>query len=177
MATNTGRSSEDAVQSVGMPQLDFLSYPNQIFWLGITLVIIYFILSRVALPRIEDILAERQSIISSDVAKAEALTELAKKTEEEYERQLTETKAEAQNIAANTRLEIQDNLKSATERADHEIATKLAEAEQQISDIRAEAKLSVNSVAAEVSEQLIVTILGEVNRETVKASIQSKLKI
>ncbi|MCY4306298.1 MAG: F0F1 ATP synthase subunit B' [Aestuariivita sp.] len=176
MASDVG-GTEGGVQSIGMPQLDFMSYSNQIFWLGITLVIIYFILSRVALPRIESILTERQSVISSDIAKAESLTELVKKSEEEYEKKLAETKAEAQNIAANTRLEIQNNLKSATERADEEIATKLTEAEQQILEIRAEAKSSVNSVAAEVAEQLVITMLGEVDREIIKASIQSRLKM
>jgi F-type H+-transporting ATPase subunit b len=31
---------------------DFSTFPNQIFWLVVTLVVIYLILSRVALPRI-----------------------------------------------------------------------------------------------------------------------------
>ena len=42
-----------------MPQLDFSTFPNQIFWLVVTLVVIYLVLSRVALPRIGGILAER----------------------------------------------------------------------------------------------------------------------
>jgi F-type H+-transporting ATPase subunit b len=32
----------------GMPQLDFSTFPNQIFWLIVTLVAIYFILDKVA---------------------------------------------------------------------------------------------------------------------------------
>ena len=36
----------------GMPQLDFSTFPNQIFWLVVTLLVIYFVLSRVALPRL-----------------------------------------------------------------------------------------------------------------------------
>ena len=45
---------EAAGQAEGakMPQLDFSTFPNQIFWLLITLVVIYFVLSRIALPRI-----------------------------------------------------------------------------------------------------------------------------
>jgi hypothetical protein len=30
----------------GMPQLDFSTFPNQIFWLVVTLIAIYFILTR-----------------------------------------------------------------------------------------------------------------------------------
>ena len=36
----------------GMPQLDPAIFPNLIFWLVVALVALYFILSRVALPRI-----------------------------------------------------------------------------------------------------------------------------
>ena len=41
-----------AAESAGMPQLDFATFPNQIFWLLVALVIIYFVLSKIALPRI-----------------------------------------------------------------------------------------------------------------------------
>ena len=57
--------------SSGMPQLDFSTYGNQIFWLLVTLVVIYLILSRVALPRIAAILNERQGTITNDLAAAE----------------------------------------------------------------------------------------------------------
>ncbi len=46
--------------SGGMPQLDPSHFPNQIFWLLLTLVVIYFVLSRVALPRIAGTIATRQ---------------------------------------------------------------------------------------------------------------------
>jgi len=42
----------EAGKAVGMPQLDFSTWPNQIFWLLVTLVVIYFVLSKIALPRI-----------------------------------------------------------------------------------------------------------------------------
>jgi len=39
----------------GMPQLDFSTFANQIFWLVVALIAIYLILTRVALPRIDGI--------------------------------------------------------------------------------------------------------------------------
>jgi F-type H+-transporting ATPase subunit b len=38
--------------AIGMPQLCADWMPNQIFWLLVTLVVIYFVLSKIALPRI-----------------------------------------------------------------------------------------------------------------------------
>jgi len=66
----------------GMPQIDFSSFPNQIFWLVVTLVIIYLVLTRVALPRIESILSERQGTITNDLAAAEDLKAKALEAEE-----------------------------------------------------------------------------------------------
>ena len=63
----------EAGQAVGMPQLDFSTWPNQIFWLLVTLVVIYLVLSRVALPRIGGVLAERKGTITNDLAAAEEL--------------------------------------------------------------------------------------------------------
>ena len=60
MATKTQELSDAAVEAgPGMPQLDFSTFSNQIFWLVVTLVVIYFILSRIALPRIGGALADR----------------------------------------------------------------------------------------------------------------------
>src|SRR3989338_7675403 len=52
--TTTEAAAEVAHETAkaGMPQLDFSTFPNQIFWLVVTLLVIYFVLSRIALPRI-----------------------------------------------------------------------------------------------------------------------------
>ena len=70
MATETTGAEEAAT---GLPQLDFSTFPNQIFWLIVTLVAIYLILNRVALPRIGSVLAERAGTITNDIAAAEEL--------------------------------------------------------------------------------------------------------
>ena len=40
-AGEVGEAAGHATEAVGMPQIDFTSFPNQIFWLVITLVLIY----------------------------------------------------------------------------------------------------------------------------------------
>ena len=57
--TTTGAGYPATEHAEGMPQLDFSTFGNQIFWLVITLVVIYFILNKIALPRIAAVLAER----------------------------------------------------------------------------------------------------------------------
>ena len=57
MASSTTNATTTEASAPGMPQLDFSTFSNQIFWLIVTLVAIYFILSRLALPRIAGVLA------------------------------------------------------------------------------------------------------------------------
>src|SRR3546814_6905695 len=59
--------------SGGLPQLDADTYPTQIFWLVVTFVILYLIMSKVALPRIAEVLEERQERVADDIETAERL--------------------------------------------------------------------------------------------------------
>ena len=63
--------------AIGMPQLCGEWIPNQIFWLLVTLVVIYFVLTKIALPRIAAVLADRKGTITNDLAAAEELKQKA----------------------------------------------------------------------------------------------------
>ena len=89
MATQTNDAAGQAADAApGMPQLDFSTFGNQIFWLVVTLVAIYLILDRIALPRIAEVLAERQDRITGDIAAAEDLKTQALAAEEAYNKAL-----------------------------------------------------------------------------------------
>ena len=99
MATQTNDAAGQAADAApGMPQLDFSTFGNQIFWLVVTLVAIYLILDRIALPRIAEVLAERQDRITGDIAAAEDLKAQALAAEEAYNKALAEARTEAQPL-------------------------------------------------------------------------------
>jgi F-type H+-transporting ATPase subunit b len=143
----------------GMPQLDFSTFPNQIFWLVVTLVAIYFILSKVALPRIASVLAERQGTLTNDLAAAEDLKRQAVEAEEAYNKALADARAESQRISEETRAGIQAQLAEATARADEQIAAKAAESATRIAAIQANATQSVEDVARDVAGDVVTAIL------------------
>jgi len=94
-----GAAAGHAAEAVGMPQLDFSTFPNQIFWLVVALVAIYYILTKIALPRIEGILADRHAAISNDVAAAEELKAKVRDAEAAYEKALADARAESARVA------------------------------------------------------------------------------
>jgi F-type H+-transporting ATPase subunit b len=143
----------------GMPQLDFTTFPNQMFWLLVTLAVIYLVLTRVAIPRIATVLAERRGTIANDLATAEELKIKAQEAEEAYERALAEARAEAQKIIAEARAEIQKDLDAANARAEAEIAARVAESETRIAEIRDTATENVRAVAQEAAVEIARAVL------------------
>ena len=181
MATETNEAVQSACVdshggAVGMPQLcgDWMS--NQIFWLVIALIVIFFILSRIALPRIAAVLAERQGTITNDLAAAEDFKVKAQEAEDAYNKALADARAEAQTIVAATKAEIKAELDVATAKADAEISAKAAEGEKAISAIRANALDSVKDVAKDTAKELISAMGGKADARSITSALTAKLK-
>ena len=175
MATET-TGADAAASAPGMPQLDFSTWGNQIFWLIVTLIVIYMVLSRVALPRIAGILAERQGTITNDIAAAEDLKAKAQETEAAYDKALADARTEAHRIVAEAKAEIQSDLDSAIAKADAEIAAKAAESEKAIADIRAGAAQAVDQVAKETAQEIVSAMGGSADAAAVTAAVDARLK-
>lgn len=162
--------------AVGMPQLVFETFPNQIFWLLVALVVIYMVLSRVALPRIGSVLAERAGTITNDIATAEELKLKAKEAEAAYTKALAEARAEAGRIIAAAKADIQADLKAAIAKADAEIAQKTAESEARIAEIRAGALEAVDAVARDTAAEIVAAFGARVDTAAIDAAVAARVK-
>ena len=161
----------------GMPQLDFSTFPNQIFWLCVTLVVLYLILSRVALPRIATVLSERHGAIQRDLDKAEEMKRSAVEAESTYNKALADARAKANDIVNEAKVEMQKDLDKAIAKADLEIAAKAAESEKAISAIKDSAIQSVEEVANTTANNIVDAILPEAaDTKTIKAAVAARLK-
>lgn len=175
-ATEGAEAAGHAAESAGMPQLDFSTFPNQIFWLAVALVAIYLILSRVALPRISAVLAERAGTITNDLAAAEELKRKAVEAEEAYKKALADARAEANRIVAEAQAEIKADLDKATAKADAEIAAKTAESEKAIAEIRAGAMDAIVEVAKSTAVDIVKVVGTKADAKTVSAAVDAQLK-
>jgi len=160
----------------GMPQLDFSTFPNQIFWLLVTLVVIYLILSRVALPRIASVLAERQGTITNDIAAAEELKTRAQDAEAAYDKALADARSEAAKIVADAKADIQAELDVEMQKADAEIAAQTAESEKAIAEIQAGAADAVKAVAKDTAKEIIAAMGGKADARTITAAVTARMK-
>lgn len=142
----------------GMPQLDPAFMPNLVFWLVVTMIVMYFLLSRIALPRISGIIEDRATAIANDLDQAAELKQQAVDAEEAYNQALRDARAEASRISAETKADIQKDLDAAIAKADAEIAAKSAESETRIREIRDGAMAAVQEVAGEAASDIVSAV-------------------
>lgn len=181
MATDTESGIGDAAgvapsPETGLPQLDVTTFANQIFWLVVALVVIYFILSKIALPRIESVLAERQGKITNDLAAAEELKAKAAADEEEYQQALADARAQAQETAAKAKAEMQTKIDAAMAKADARIAAEAAESEERIAAIHAGAADAIKQVANDTAKEVVASLGMDIDAKAVESAVAARLK-
>ncbi len=162
---------------VGMPQLDPSIYPNLIFWLVVSIVLLYLILTRVALPRIGRVLAERSDAIANDLEAAALLKRRADEAELAYKAALARARDEAQKIGADTKAQIGKELSALMAKADAEIAARAAESEKRIGEIRDSAVRSIEEVARAAAPDIVGLFLpGAADEAAVARAVSERLK-
>ena len=175
-ATESLAGGAEQADKTGLPQLDFGTFPNQIFWLAVTLVIIYLVLTRVALPRIGAVLAERSGTITNDLAAAEEFKQKAVQAEKAYNDALATARGEAAKIVAAAKADIQKDLDLAIAKADADIAAKAVESEAKINEIKAGALDAITEVAQDTALELVMALGGQADAASITAAVAARLK-
>lgn len=80
-----------------MPQLDPSLFATQLFWLALTLIPLYLVLWKMALPRVGDVRARRRERIEDDLKKAEGLKAEAEAALAEYQAVIAQATQKAQD--------------------------------------------------------------------------------
>src|SRR5262245_61779022 len=87
----------------GLPQLNPEYFPPQLIWLAISFALLYFLLSKVALPRVGGVIEAREQRILRDLKEAERLKAETEKALAEYEASLASARSSAGGIAKGIR--------------------------------------------------------------------------
>jgi F-type H+-transporting ATPase subunit b len=159
-----------------MPQLNINDFAPQLIWLAISFVLLYLIMSRLALPRVGQILEERSSRIAGDLAAAAKLREDTEKAIADYEQALADAKARAQVIAREARDEMTRDIECQRAEADQTIAAQTADAEKRINTMKEAALSHVGEIATDTAEALLARLLGKtVARSELQGAVNEAL--
>lgn len=160
-----------------MPQFDPSSFASQIFWLIVSFGVLYYLMARVALPRIAEVLEERSERIANDLEKAQALRKESDAVIAAYEDALAKARADAGAVIAATKAELAD-LTAAREAAFADrIAQKTAESEARIGAVRAEMTEQVKIIAGGTAGDITRQLAGlEVSPNAVSAAVAMRVQ-
>lgn len=151
MATNNSAEAS----SGGMPQLDFSTFPNQAFWLMITLLCLFMMVRLLIIPRMDNILANRRKVIEEDLVGAEKLRDSAEALRNSLTLEVDAARARSNENLSKNKQKIKLNHKKGMAEASEMTAKLLLDSEKLISKMQKDAVQQVNKISAEIAPEII----------------------
>ncbi len=145
-----------------MPQINQLSdvLYSQLFWLLLTLAVLYFGIGKAMLPKIMSTMEARENRIAEDLAAAEAARRAADTTEEAYRARIEASRAEALKVTAAARQESARATEGRVREADAGIRAKVEAAEERLRGQSEAAVTEIETVAAEAAREMVAKLAG-----------------
>ena len=143
-----------------MPQLDVSTFTPQLVWLAITFVVLYLLMSKLGLPRVDAILEARRKRLDDDLARAAEIKAEAEAVVAAYQRTLAEARARAQAAIK----ERTDRFAAEAAEQQRQLAAALAEqtraAEREIGAAKERAFAEIRHVAVDVARSVTEKLTG-----------------
>ena len=157
---DTGTEVSATPGEAAFPPFDPATFSSTLVWLALTFGALYLIMSRLALPRVHDILKNRGDKIRDDLSTAFRLREEANEASAVYEKTLAEARSRSQALAQETRLRVKHDQDARRHELEAELNGKLQTAETQIAERKASAMASVGLIATEAAAAIVQHISG-----------------
>jgi F-type H+-transporting ATPase subunit b len=150
----------------GTADLPFVKYPvlphlGELIFGIVAFVILYVIVARKVVPRLETIFAERTAAIEGGMQAAERAQAEAAAALEEYRSQLAESRSEAARIREEARAQGAQIIAEMREQAQVEAARITAAAQQQVAAERQQAIVQLRAEVGRLATDLASRIVGE----------------
>ena len=138
-----------------------IPHPGELIFGFIAFAILYLVVWKKVVPRLEVMFAERRAQIEGGIERAERAQAEADAAREQYQQQLTEARAESARTREDARAQGAQIVAEARERAQAEADRIIAGAHQQIQAERQQALISLRGEVGRLATDLAGRIVGE----------------
>jgi F-type H+-transporting ATPase subunit b len=153
------------------------TFASQLVSLLIAFVALYLIVSRIALPRVGDVIDARQEAIDGDLADAQKLKDQSDAALKSYENELASARSRAQAIGTETREKLNAASDAERKTLEERLAVKLADAEKTIASTRATAMGNVRGIATGAAAAIVQRLAGvQPDAQSVNSAVDASLK-
>jgi F-type H+-transporting ATPase subunit b len=161
-----------------MPQIAQISeiFASQFFWLAIVFGLIYFVIGRSMLPKIEATVDARDAKIGEDLAEAERARARADEIEALNRLETERSRAEALKVTQAAKDAAARDREARVKASDAETATRVGAAETRIRSAADAAMAEIETVAAEAAQDIVQRLSGAgVSREEAQNAVRAVL--
>lgn len=167
----------EAEENVGFPQLNAKTYPSQLLWLFVSFGLLYTLMSKVALPRVGEVLDARRAHKENDLKRAEQLQEEATKVKAAYEAAIAKAQSEAQDAQHAAEQEISEKIAAENAKFGEAARKRVATAEQNIARAKEEALASLADISADVAADMVNKVAGvQVGKAEAKKAVTTVMQ-
>ena len=161
-----------------MPQLEITTYPSQIFWLVVSFLILYLIMSRIIIPKIASVIKSRESEIKNSIHISEQMYRDTEIINNEYEETKRNIDNEAREIINHIKKTTNKKITSSTELLKKRLEKKLEKNEQEIISKKKRALKEINKISLNLSEEILKKLSNKkkIKKNTLKQLIKKNLK-
>jgi F-type H+-transporting ATPase subunit b len=142
------------------PPFDTTLFPSQLLWFAVTFGALYFVVSRLVLPKVSAVVERRAQVIKDDLDMAALDSESAERVRQEAERTSAQARADARAHIEEMRAKAQAELGAERAQAEEELARKAAAEEARIAQARDQALAQADVVADELASAIVAQLTG-----------------
>lgn len=143
------------------PPFESSNFASELIWLALSFGLLYLLMSKIALPRVENILQTRAAKLTGDIGEANAFRKRAEEAAAAHEKTIADARAKAQALAQETHARLNAEADAKRHALESDLNAKLAAAEGQIVDTKAKAMANVESIANDAAAAIVERITGK----------------
>lgn len=178
MTQSVMAASEKGEESGGLPQLDFSTWPTQIFWLVVSFALAYLLMWRIVVPRIGSVLEERHNRIEDDLRRARQASDDAEEAREAFEKMLADARNNGNEMTRKATESIMSKMERKVATANASLAKKMSEAEAEIAKARTDALKEVSDIASTSAMDVVAQLTGmKVGKTDAKRLVKQAEKV
>lgn len=141
-----------------MPQFDPAFFPSQIFWLVVSFIALYWVVARLAVPRVGEVLAQRTRLVQDDIDRAAALKQETDQAIAAYEAAMADARAQAQDHVRAITAEMKAVADKKTAEVNAQVGAQISDADLRIAKAKSDALSGLRTVAADTARDIVAKL-------------------
>ncbi|WP_245276218.1 hypothetical protein [Methylocapsa aurea] len=157
------------------PPFDSGNFAPLLIWLALSFGLLYLLMSKIALPRVENILHARAGKITKDLSEAHAFRAQSEQAAAAHDKTIADARTKAQTVAQETQFKLNAEADAKRHALESNLNAKLASAEAQIVETKAKAMANVEEIARGAAADIVRHITGKpADPKAIDAAIAAK---